>query len=53
MASYKVLIENSTLGAQGATVTDEDILNAPADIELLIESGVIEPVSKTTKTEKD
>lgn len=53
MANYKILIDNSTLGAQGATVTDADIESAPADLELLIASGVVEPVNKTKTAEKE
>ena len=52
MASYKILIDNSTLGAQGTTVTEQDVEAAPADLNLLIASGIIEPTTKTTK-EKD
>ena len=51
MASYKVLVENSSLGALGATVTDDDINNAPADVELLIASGIVTPVTKTKDKE--
>lgn len=47
MASYKILVENSSLGALGATVSDEEITNAPADVELLIASGIIAPANKT------
>ena len=49
MPSYKILVENSTLGDLGATVTEEDITNAPADLELLIASGIVAPTTKTTK----
>lgn len=52
MPSYKILVENSTLGDLGTTVTDEEIANAPADVELLIASGIVAPTTKTTK-EKD
>ena len=52
MASYKILIDNSTLGAQGTTVTEQDVEAAPADLDLLIASGIIEPTTKTPK-EKD
>lgn len=49
MASYKILADNSTLGAQGSTVTEEQILAVPYDVELLIASKIIEPTTKTTK----
>ena len=49
MASYKVIAENSILGEPGTTVTDEDIVKAPADIDLLVESGIVAPINKTTK----
>ena len=51
MANYKILVE-STLGAIGDTVTDADIIAAPADVEQLIVSGIVESVS-TTKTPKE
>jgi hypothetical protein len=50
MASYKVLVEGSTLGPVGTVVTEADIIAAPADVELLVASGIVEP---TTKTHKD
>ena len=50
MASYKVLVEGSTLGPQGSVVTEADILAAPADVELLVASGIVE---STTTTKKD
>ena len=53
MASYKVLIENSTLGVFGTIVTDDDIAAAPADVELLIASGIVEPVKTKTPKEMD
>lgn len=53
MANYKILVDNSTLGAQGATVTEEDIIAAPADVELLVAAGVVEPATKNKNTEKD
>jgi hypothetical protein len=53
MASYKILSENSTLGAPGTVITDADIIAAPADIDLLVESGIVEPVTKPTTKEKD
>jgi|LauGreDrversion2_2_1035103.scaffolds.fasta_scaffold1273997_1 hypothetical protein len=54
MASYKILIDNSTLGAKGTTVTTQDVEAAPANIDLLIASGIIEVTNKTTtKTESE
>lgn len=44
MASYKVAVEGSTLGPVGTVVTDADILAAPADIDLLVIAGIVEPV---------
>jgi hypothetical protein len=52
MASYKIAVDNSTLGTQGTTITEEDIAAAPADLELLLAAGIVEPTTKTTK-EKD
>ena len=51
MANYKVLAENSTLGAPGTVVTDADILAAPADIELLVAAGIVEPTTTSKKKE--
>lgn len=53
MANYKILSDISTLGAQGATVTDEQLEAEQLNAELLIASGVIEPQNKTTKTDKE
>lgn len=50
MASYKVIVEGSSLGPVGTVVTDADIIAAPADVELLVTAGIVEP---TTKTQKD
>lgn len=50
MANYKVLVENSTLGAVGSIVTDADIIAAPADVDLLVAAGIVEP---TTSNKKD
>lgn len=49
MASYKVLIEGSTLGPQGSVVTEADIIAAPADVELLVVSGIVEPTNQPKK----
>ena len=53
MANYKILVETSTLGALGTVVTEDDIIAAPADVELLVASGIVEPATKTKTTEKD
>ena len=50
MANYKVLVEESTLGPVGSIVTDTDIIAAPADVELLVTAGIVEP---TTTNKKD
>lgn len=52
MANYKILADASTLGPQGTIVNDDDIIAAPADVEQLIVSGIVEPVS-TNKTPKE
>jgi hypothetical protein len=52
MANYKVLVENSTLGAVGSIVTDADIIAAPADVDLLVAAGIVEP-SNTSKKDKE
>lgn len=49
MANYKILSDISTLGAQGSTVTDEELNQQQLDAELLVKSGIIEPNTKTTK----
>lgn len=49
MANYKVLADNSTLGAPGTIVSDADIIAAPADVELLVAAGIVEPTTKTQK----
>lgn len=49
--SYRILSDISTLGPQGGTVNDEELEQQQLDAELLIASGIIEPVTKTTKTE--
>lgn len=55
MASYKITADASTLGPEGATVTDSDLEAAGVDAELLIASNIIAPTStpKTTKTQED
>lgn len=52
MASYKVAVEGSTLGPVGTVVTDADILAAPADIDLLVIAGIVEPTN-TNKKDKE
>ena len=51
MASYKVLVENSTLGPVGSVVTEADIIAAPADVDLLVAAGIVE--STTSKKDKE
>ena len=53
MASYKIAIENSTLGPLGATVTDDDIAKAGVDLDLLVASGVVESTTKPKTPEKE
>jgi len=50
MANYKVLVEESTLGPVGTIVSDADIIAAPADVDLLVQAGIVEP---TTTSKKD
>lgn len=50
MGNYKVAVEGSTLGPVGTVVTEADIIAAPADPELLVASGIVEP---TTPSKKD
>lgn len=49
MASYKVKWEGSTLGAPGTTVTDADVEAAPANLDLLLEAGIIETTKSAPK----
>jgi hypothetical protein len=55
MASYKIIPTNSTLGAVGTLVSDEDIAAASCTVDQLVEHGVIETTTKTptTKQEKE
>jgi hypothetical protein len=55
MASYKIIPTNSTLGAVGTLVSDEDIAAASCTVDQLVEHGVIEIPTKTptTKQEKE
>lgn len=53
MASYKVLSDISTLGAQGSTVTDADLESHNVDAELLIAAGIIEPQTKPAKNQEN
>lgn len=53
MASYKILSDISTLGAQGATVTDAELEAQHLDAELLIASGIIEPQTKPAKNQEN
>jgi hypothetical protein len=47
--SYRVKIEGSTLGPVGTVVTEADILAAPANVEQLIASGIVEEATSTKK----
>lgn len=49
--SYRILSDISTLGPQGGSVTDADLEQQQLDAELLIASGIIEPSTKTTKSD--
>lgn len=50
MANYLIIATNSTLGAQGSTIKEEEILAASYTVDQLIEHGVIEIPTKTTTT---
>lgn len=50
--SYRVLSDISTLGPQGSTITDADIVAAHVSAELLIASGIIEPITKPAKNQE-
>lgn len=47
--TYRVKIEGSTLGPVGTVVTEADILAAPANVEQLIASGIVEEASPNKK----
>lgn len=51
--TYKVLSPNSTLGPAGTVVTEDEINNHPADVELLVASGIVEPATKNKNPEKE
>lgn len=53
MASYRIIVEGSTLGPVGTVVTEADILAAPANVDLLVHCKIVEPTTPTTKKEKD
>ena len=53
MASYKIIATNSTLGAAGTSVTEEDIAGAGCTAEHLIEQGVVEAQTQPKKLEKE
>ena len=52
MDNYKVLADASTLGPQGSIVTSADIIAAPADIDLLVASGIVE-LTTNKKADKE
>jgi len=55
MASYKITSDISTLGPEGATVTDADLEAAGVNADLLVASNIIAPISTTkpTKSQED
>lgn len=53
MASYKILSDISTLGAQGSSVSDAELEAQQLDAELLIASGIIEPQNKPAKNQEN
>ena len=52
MDNYKILADASTLGPQGSIVTADDIIAAPADIDQLVASGIVE-LTNQPKPEKE
>jgi hypothetical protein len=42
MASYIIKADNSTLGPVGSVVTDDDLLAAGVNTELLVSSKIVE-----------
>lgn len=52
-SSYRVISDISTLGAQGSTVTAEQLEAQNLDAELLVASGVIEPQTKPAKNQEN
>lgn len=54
MASYKITVPTSRLGAQGTTVTDADLDAAQVNAAHLIAAGIIAPATKNkTQTEPE
>lgn len=51
--TYRILSDISTLGAQGSTVTGEQLEAQNLDADLLIASGVIEPQTKPAKNQEN
>jgi hypothetical protein len=52
MDNYKVLADASTLGPQGSIVTADEIIAAPADIDQLVASGIVE-LTTNKKADKE
>ena len=51
MASYIIKADNSTLGPVGAVITDDDLLAAGVNTELLIFSKIVEEQNTNKKPE--
>ena len=50
MATYKISSDTTTLGAKGATITDDDL--AGLNVDALVSAGHLEPVSISKKQDK-
>ena len=51
MASYIIKADNSTLGPVGSVVTDDDLLAAGVNTELLVHSKIVEEQNTNKKPE--
>ena len=51
MASYIIKADNSTLGPVGSVVTDDDLLAAGVNTELLVSSKIVEEQNTTKPKE--
>lgn len=51
MASYIIKADNSTLGPVGSVITDDDLLAAGVNTELLVSSKIVEEQNTNKKTE--
>jgi hypothetical protein len=47
MTTYKILSDNTTLGKQGATVSDSDLVGL--NVDALLSGGHIEPANISAK----